>query len=54
MFQISAFRKGESNLLFVHLQDQYERVILNLYVKPQQQIVSYLTPLTGLILYLEC
>ena len=29
------------------LVDQYERVILNLYVKPELPVVSYLTPLTG-------
>ena len=29
------------------LQDQYENVILNLYVRPQRPVVSYLTPLTG-------
>ena len=28
-------------------QDQYERVLLNLYVKPDRPVVSYLTPLTG-------
>lgn len=28
-------------------QDQFERVILNVYVKPEQNVVSYLTPLTG-------
>lgn len=28
-------------------QDQYERVLLNLYVRPEQPVVSYLTPLTG-------
>ena len=29
------------------MQDQYENVILNLYVRPQRPVVSYLTPLTG-------
>ena len=28
-------------------QDQYEQVLLNAYVKPDQPVVSYLTPLTG-------
>ncbi|KAK9908817.1 hypothetical protein WJX75_003286 [Coccomyxa subellipsoidea] len=32
----------------ISLVDQYEQVILNLYVRPQQPVVSYLTPLTGL------
>ncbi|KAK9820244.1 hypothetical protein WJX72_007936 [[Myrmecia] bisecta] len=32
----------------ISLVDQYERVLLNLYVKPDQPVVSYLTPLTGL------
>lgn len=32
----------------ISLVDQYEQIILNLYVRPQQPIVSYLTPLTGL------
>ncbi len=30
------------------MQDQYEQVLLNLYVKPESPVVSYLTPLTGL------
>lgn len=29
------------------MQDQYENVILNMYVRPAQPVVSYLTPLTG-------
>ena len=29
------------------VQDQYERVHLNLYVKPGQPVTSYLTALTG-------
>lgn len=29
------------------LVDQYEQVILNIYVKPDLPVVSYLTPLTG-------
>jgi hypothetical protein len=29
------------------MQDQYEQVLLNLYVKPESPVVSYLTPLTG-------
>ncbi|KAL6757457.1 ribonuclease H-like domain-containing protein, partial [Haematococcus lacustris] len=32
----------------ISLVDQAERVILNLYVKPEQPVVSYLQPLTGL------
>lgn len=31
------------------VQDQYERVLLNLYVKPDRPVVSYLTPLTGCV-----
>jgi hypothetical protein len=30
-------------------QDQFERVILNMYVKPDKPVVSYLTPLTGYV-----
>ena len=29
------------------VQDQYENVLVNAYVKPEQPVVSYLTPLTG-------
>ncbi|DBB14239.1 hypothetical protein WJX82_005037 [Trebouxia sp. C0006] len=32
----------------IALVDQFERVLLNVYVKPEQPVVSYLTPLTGL------
>mmetsp|Transcript_29787 Transcript_29787/g.76469 ORF Transcript_29787/g.76469 Transcript_29787/m.76469 type:complete len:252 (-) Transcript_29787:293-1048(-) len=32
----------------ISLVDQYERGILNLYVRPSEPVVSYLTPLTGL------
>lgn len=32
----------------ISLVDEYERVLLDLYVRPEQPIVSYLTPLTGL------
>lgn len=32
----------------ISLVDQYENVLLNLYVKPDVPVVSYLTPLTGL------
>lgn len=32
----------------ISLVDQYERGILNLYVKPAQPVVSYLSPLSGL------
>eukprot|EP00877_Chromochloris_zofingiensis_P010215 jgi/Chrzof1/5447/Cz16g03130.t1 len=32
----------------ISLVDQYEQVILNLYVKPDKPVVSYLTALTGL------
>lgn len=31
----------------ISLVDEYERVLANLYVKPEQPVVSYLTPLTG-------
>lgn len=39
--------KNEYFVVVAYLQDQYEQIILNLYVRPQQPIVSYLTPLTG-------
>lgn len=29
------------------LQDRFEQVVLNLYIKPTQPIVSCITPLTG-------
>ncbi|PRW05824.1 Small RNA degrading nuclease [Chlorella sorokiniana] len=32
----------------ISLVDEYERVLANLYVQPEQPVVSYLTPLTGL------
>lgn len=32
----------------ISLVDELERVLLNIYVKPDQPVVSYLTPLTGL------
>ncbi|GBF98549.1 small RNA degrading nuclease [Raphidocelis subcapitata] len=32
----------------IALVDQYERLVLNLYVRPEQPVVSYLTALTGL------
>jgi len=31
----------------VRLQDEFETVLLNIYVKPDQPVTSYLTPLTG-------
>ena len=31
----------------ISLVDEYERVLANLYVKPELPVVSYLTPLTG-------
>ena len=31
----------------ISLVDQYERIMLNIYVKPELPVVSYLTPLTG-------
>ena len=31
----------------ISLVDEYEQVLLNLYVKPDLPVVSYLTPLTG-------
>ena len=31
----------------ISLVDQFENVLLNLYVKPELPVVSYLTPLTG-------
>lgn len=33
--------------MHVPLQDQHERVLLDLYVKPDKPVVSYLQPLTG-------
>lgn len=32
----------------ISLVDEYERVLLNIYVRPEEPITSYLTPLTGL------
>lgn len=32
----------------ISLVDEHERVLANLYVRPDQPVVSYLTPLTGL------
>lgn len=32
----------------ISLVDEYERVLLNIYVKPEESVTSYLTPLTGL------
>ena len=32
----------------ISLVDEHERVLANLYVRPDQAVVSYLTPLTGL------
>ena len=32
----------------ISLVDEYERVLCNLYVRPEAPVVSYLTPLTGL------
>lgn len=32
----------------VSLVDQYENILLNIYVRPSRPVVSYLTPLTGL------
>lgn len=32
----------------ISLVDEYERVLLNIYVKPDQPVASYLSPLTGL------
>jgi hypothetical protein len=32
----------------IALVDQYEQVVLNLYVKPEKPVVSYLTALTGI------
>lgn len=33
------------------VQNQYEQVLLNIYVKQDREVVSYLTPLTG---YVSC
>jgi hypothetical protein len=46
LYSIQTPAKTQLNLLAL-LQDQYERVLLNIYVKPDRAIVSYLTPLTG-------
>ena len=32
----------------IGLVDAYGRCVLNVYVKPKKEVVSYLTPLTGL------
>lgn len=37
----------EAHHSLLTLQDQFERVVLNIYVKPKSPVVSYLTPLTG-------
>lgn len=39
-----------NNLLHIFLiQNQFEQVLLNLYVRQEAHVVSYLTPLTGYV-----
>ena len=37
-----------NNLIFL-IQNQFEQVLLNLYVRQEAHVVSYLTPLTGYV-----
>jgi DNA polymerase III epsilon subunit-like protein len=44
----TAFDHNARSVAQISLVDQYEQVILNLYVKPPVPVVSYLSALTGL------